>query len=250
MAPDEIQALRTKFMSKRDWKLGTRLGNSYVLTKREVQFLCKQLAAPTDKHLPGKPLPPPWDFIRQCKQGYLDIPENPTVIKDESSELRRKQFLTDCMQGKKLPEGVAHSIKHNPHRVLYQSVGGYFKDVGTLGNVNVTPEDFRACVLTDEIWELRWFPANSVWAPTLERALELAMGPDSIRDVGHRTSTESVPPSKDFYSDLAAAIRDQASKATDASVHGTKPTDTLGRHTGLIDPDLRIRLGSKRRTQR
>lgn len=42
----EIQTLREKLLSKRDWKLGTRLGNSYVFTKREIQYLQGLLKTP------------------------------------------------------------------------------------------------------------------------------------------------------------------------------------------------------------
>jgi hypothetical protein len=67
------------------------------------------------------------------------------------------------------------TITHNAHKDYYDSLPGYLE--GSLKDID--PSDLREIFDTGELWEIQWHPDTpvgfcKVYAPTLERALELA----------------------------------------------------------------------------
>lgn len=75
----------------------------------------------------------------------------------------------------KLPRGIAHTLEHNEHKAVYESILLHLRE----NDIHMTQEDRDECVRTDELWSLFWHPDTPVgsccvYAPTLERLLELA----------------------------------------------------------------------------
>lgn len=75
----------------------------------------------------------------------------------------------------KLPKGISHSIEHNSHVHSYISVEEHLEFV----KADITDEERALCIQMNELWEIRWYPDNTVgfycvYASTLEKALELA----------------------------------------------------------------------------
>lgn len=77
------------------------------------------------------------------------------------------------------------TLSHQPHKTCYETVEEYFRDnidynnlpEGTPDLEYCTENDRTACVATDQIWELHWYPNTPIGfhhfaAPTLERLFE------------------------------------------------------------------------------
>jgi hypothetical protein len=76
----------------------------------------------------------------------------------------------------KLPKHVGAIVRHNQHRLYYETVEQYLaRDEGQ----EMDPADRATMIATGEVWEIVWYPDTPVGsccvlAATLERALELA----------------------------------------------------------------------------
>lgn len=76
------------------------------------------------------------------------------------------------------PKHVSLSLEHNPHRLYYENVAQYLQQA-------LNPPDFPdeherlACIDTNELWVLQWWPNNPVGhhkiaASTMLRVLQEA----------------------------------------------------------------------------
>lgn len=77
----------------------------------------------------------------------------------------------------KLPKHIGCIIRHNQHALYYETVEDYLARPGT--DEDVSAGDRMEMIRTGEVWEIQWYPGTPVgfcvvYAPTLERALELA----------------------------------------------------------------------------
>lgn len=80
--------------------------------------------------------------------------------------------------GMKLPEHIGMHLRHNQHKLYYETVEDYLGRDESLMH-EMAPADLAEMIRTGEIWELQWYPDTPVgfcivYAPTLERALALA----------------------------------------------------------------------------
>ena len=80
----------------------------------------------------------------------------------------------------KLPEHIALTIEHNPHRVMRTSAVDWLASNDDRDFADVTAEDRHEMLCADEIWVVHWYPfapngSRTVAAATLERALALAL---------------------------------------------------------------------------
>lgn len=77
-------------------------------------------------------------------------------------------------------------LTHNTHKDYYQTAAEYLADVDAGCNNDkpdldyCTAEDRAACVATNEVWDMHWYPRTPVGfhhmaAPTLERLMERAV---------------------------------------------------------------------------
>ena len=80
-----------------------------------------------------------------------------------------------------LPRHISLTIQHNPHRSMYMAVETWM-DYRLLdaASTAIGPDDMSEILRTQELWVIMWCPrtpvvTREVIAPTLERALELAM---------------------------------------------------------------------------
>lgn len=80
----------------------------------------------------------------------------------------------------KLPKHISLSIEHNNHKNDYEKLSNY---INTLLNGKrpdldeLTEEEYKKCIETDEFWEVRWYPITPisfyiVYGSTLEYCLK------------------------------------------------------------------------------
>jgi hypothetical protein len=105
------------------------------------------------------------------------------IVMEEGRLVRELRAMTAArdraLQPMKLPPHKASlHITHNQHKAYYQTVEQYFAEL-RVDDEDVTPADRAACIATNEVWEIQWYPetpigSRTVYAPTLERVLERA----------------------------------------------------------------------------
>lgn len=76
------------------------------------------------------------------------------------------------------PHKVSLHLTHNQHKAYYESAEDYILRDGERFDFR-SEEERQACITTDEIWELQWYPDtpvafNSIASPTLESLIEYA----------------------------------------------------------------------------
>lgn len=75
------------------------------------------------------------------------------------------------------PHKASLHLTHNQHKAYYETVEVYLRDNDMLEFRSA--EEQQACIDTNEIWELQWYPNTpisfyAIAAPTLEALIEYA----------------------------------------------------------------------------
>lgn len=76
------------------------------------------------------------------------------------------------------PHKASLHLNHNQHKAYYESVEDYILSANARFDFR-SEEERQACIATNEIWELQWYPETPIGfcciaAPTLEALLEYA----------------------------------------------------------------------------
>lgn len=76
------------------------------------------------------------------------------------------------------PHKATLHLDHNQHKAYYDLIEDYIQNEEERFNFR-SPEERQACIDTNEIWELQWYPDTPVGfcaiaAPTLEALIEYA----------------------------------------------------------------------------
>lgn len=77
----------------------------------------------------------------------------------------------------KLPTHMSLSIEHNQHKNSYSKIEEYLLEEPMERIKELSDEEFKICVSTNELWEIQWYPITPigfhyVCGPTLESCLE------------------------------------------------------------------------------
>ena len=77
--------------------------------------------------------------------------------------------------------GVCLSINHNDHKGTHCSVEDHLGWCQATDDGFLSPEDRAACIATNELWEIQWYPATPIgfckaYGSTLANALRAAQG--------------------------------------------------------------------------
>lgn len=69
------------------------------------------------------------------------------------------------------------SIEHNQHKGYYRPIEEYLLEEPMERFKDLSDEEYKQCVSTDELWEIQWYPwtpisFHYVCGPTLECCLE------------------------------------------------------------------------------
>lgn len=108
------------------------------------------------------------------------------------SEIERRGTATI-----KLPRHVSIHIEHDDHKSVYEKLTTWMAD--RFRKVTVaefaSPEAMQRAIDTDSCWSVQWYPDTpigfyTVYAPTLEEALALAVATQALADAARKPSAE------------------------------------------------------------
>lgn len=75
------------------------------------------------------------------------------------------------------PKHLSLSIEHNRHKSLHEKLSIYLRQDGMNRIDELSDEEYKRCIETDELWEFQVYPDNPTsfyygCAPTLQECLE------------------------------------------------------------------------------